>query len=77
VKRIAGNMTVIAAALCWAAALAAAGPLRAGAAKVDITPGRPVAPATGKYDHERLYMRAIVLHNGTTRGRWFRWTRGD
>lgn len=46
---------------------AAEGPLRVGAAKVDITTLPPAAPATGKYDHERLYIRAIVLDNGVTR----------
>ncbi len=46
---------------------AADGPLRVGAARVDITTLPPTAPATGKYDHERLYVRAIVLDNGVTR----------
>lgn len=48
-------------------AFAAEGALRVGAAKVDITTLPPAAPATGKYDHERLYVRAIVLDNGITR----------
>jgi hypothetical protein len=43
--------------------------LKVGAAKIDITPAtEPTAPATGKYDHERAYIRAIVLDNGATRG---------
>ena len=43
-------------------------PLKVGAAKIDITPAdQPVAPATGKYDHERAYIRAIVLDNTDTR----------
>ncbi len=43
-------------------------PLKAGAAKIDITPReQPTTPATGKYDHERAFIRAIVLDNGTTR----------
>lgn len=43
-------------------------PLRVGAAKIDITPkDQPTAPATGKYDHERTFIRAIVLDNNTTR----------
>ncbi len=50
-----------------APALAADGPLRVGAARVDITTSAPAAPATGKYDHERIYVRAIVLDNGVTR----------
>ena len=42
--------------------------LRAGAARVDITPAAdPANPPSGKYLHERLYLRAIVLDNGTTR----------
>lgn len=42
--------------------------LRVGAAKIDITPStEPTAPATGKYDHERAFIRAIVVDNGPTR----------
>lgn len=42
--------------------------LRAGAARVDITPqADPANPPSGKYTHERLYVRAIVLDNGSTR----------
>jgi hypothetical protein len=44
------------------------GALRVGAARVDVTPpANPDFPASGKYDHERLYIRAIVLDNGVTR----------
>jgi neutral ceramidase len=44
------------------------GSLRAGAARVDITPpANPDYPPSGKYAHERLYIRAIVLDNGVTR----------
>jgi neutral/alkaline ceramidase-like enzyme len=44
------------------------GSLRAGAARVDITPaGDPAYPASGRYAHERLYVRAIVLDNGASR----------
>lgn len=47
---------------------ALAGELRVGAARVDITPpSDPAGPPTGKYAHERLYVRAIVLDNGTSR----------
>ena len=43
-------------------------PLTVGAAKIDITPkNQPTAPATGKYDHERAFVRSIVLDNGTAR----------
>jgi len=46
----------------------AQGTLRVGAARVDITPPSDAAnPATGKYAHEKLYARAIVLDTGATR----------
>ena len=62
-------------AVCAGLALAATsaatldrGALRAGAARVDITPPpNPEYPPSGKYAHERLYIRAIVLDNGATR----------
>jgi hypothetical protein len=42
-------------------------PLKVGAAKVDITPrDQPTAPATGKYDHDWTYIRAIVPDNNAT-----------
>jgi neutral ceramidase len=42
--------------------------LRAGAARVDVTDLAPSSQAaSGKYAHERLYVRAIVLDTGTTR----------
>jgi len=42
--------------------------LRAGAARIDITPASdPANPPSGKYTHERLNLRAIVMDNGTTR----------
>jgi len=44
------------------------GHLRAGAARVDITPPvNPAYPPSGKYEHEHLYVRAIVLDNGLNR----------
>lgn len=46
----------------------AQGGLRVGAARVDITPASdPQNPPSGKYEHEKLYVRAIVLDNGLTR----------
>jgi neutral ceramidase len=46
----------------------AQGALRVGAARVDITPPTdPANPRSGKYAHEKLYARAIVLDDGTTR----------
>jgi hypothetical protein len=53
--------------LCCIAA-AGAGNLQVGAARVDITPAAdPANPPSGKYAHERLYVRAIVLDNGSAR----------
>ncbi len=35
---------------------------------MDITPAAdPASPPAGKYAHERLYVRAIVLDNGSVR----------
>jgi neutral ceramidase len=49
-------------------ALTGRGSLRVGAARVDITPPvNPAYPPSGKYDHEKMYVRAIVLDNGKTR----------
>jgi neutral ceramidase len=49
-------------------AVAERGRLQAGAACVDITPPvNPAYPPSGKYEHERLYVRAIVVDNGLTR----------
>jgi Neutral/alkaline non-lysosomal ceramidase, N-terminal len=46
----------------------AEGNLRVGAARVDITPpSDPAYPPSGKYGHEKLYVRAIVLDNGSAR----------
>jgi len=55
-------------AMAPAASAAQHGSLRAGAARVDITPPvNPEYPPSGKYAHEHLYIRAIVLDNGATR----------
>jgi neutral ceramidase len=44
------------------------GTLSVGAARVEITPApKPDWPPAGKYDHEKMYVRAIVLDNGATR----------
>jgi neutral ceramidase len=60
--------TLLALFLCWATSAAAPGNLRVGAARVDITPpADPANPPSGKYAHERLYVRAIVLDNGSAR----------
>ncbi len=48
---------------------AQSGSLRAGAARVEITKFTPppATPPTGKYEHEKLYLRAIVIDDGVTR----------
>jgi hypothetical protein len=46
--------------------LGAQAQLRVGAAKVDVT-GKLGPSQTGKYDHEHVYVRAIVLDNGFAR----------
>lgn len=54
--------------LLTASAPAKAQSLRVGAARIDITPAAdPANPPSGKYAHEKLYLRAIVLDNGATR----------
>ena len=48
--------------------LRAQGTLRVGAARIDITPASdPANPPSGKYAHEKLYLRAIVLDSGAGR----------
>ena len=45
-----------------------AGPLRVGASRVEFTklaPAQDIA-ASGKYEHEKLFLRAIVIDNGAT-----------
>jgi len=50
------------------AAAADSGKLRAGAARVEITSlVKADLPATGKYEQEKIYARAIVFDNGVTR----------
>jgi hypothetical protein len=58
---------LLAMALAPAKAATAGGKLRVGAARVEITSLVTAEfPATGKYDHEKVYVRAIVLDNGST-----------
>lgn len=61
IKRIAALFFVLAATL-----LSARAQLRVGAAKVDVT-GKLGPSQTGKYDHEHVFVRAIVLDNGSAR----------
>jgi len=61
-------LAVLVCSLCLGAAISAQGTLRVGASRVDITPpADPAHPPSGKYAHEKLYVRAIVLDNGSTR----------
>ena len=58
---------IILASLVGNPALAQAS-FRVGAARLEITPSSdPAAPPSGKYAHEQLYVRAIVLDNGSAR----------
>ena len=67
-KGMLGLVTALACSLSWGATARGQATLRAGAARVDITPpADPANPPSGKYAHERLYVRAIVLDNGTAR----------
>lgn len=45
------------------------GPLRVGASRVEVTQLMPpqVTPPSGNFEHEKLYVRAIVVDNGITR----------
>jgi neutral ceramidase len=62
------SLTVLSCLLALPAFAASPGTLRVGAAKVDITPASdPAIPPSGKFEHEHLYVRVIVLDNGTTR----------
>ncbi len=54
--------------LCVAQHAIAQSQLRVGASRVDITPSPDSSnPPSGRYAHEKLYARAIVLDNGATR----------
>jgi len=61
-------LVVLVCSLCLGSAISAQGTLRVGASRVDITPpADPTHPPSGKYAHEKLYVRAIVIDNGTAR----------
>src|SRR5260370_19646900 len=61
-------LAVLVCSLCWGSAISAQGTLRVGAERVDITPPADPAPRpSGKYAHESLYVRAVVLDNGSAR----------
>jgi hypothetical protein len=67
-RRVKGLLVVHVCSSCWGAAISAQGTLRVGATRVDITPpADPAHPPPGKYAHEKLYVRAIVLDNGSAR----------
>ncbi len=63
------RLVALVCSLCLGSAISAQqGALRVGAARVDITPpADPAHPPSGKYAHEKLYVRAIVLDNGSAR----------
>lgn len=52
----------------WAAG-SGAGPLRVGASRIEFThlSPPPATPPSGRFEHEKLFLRAIVLDNGATR----------
>jgi hypothetical protein len=62
---------IFAAALSVSPALAQKGPLRAGAAKVDISPTKDMLPMKAGQNfadvHDPIYARALVLDNGVTK----------
>ncbi len=61
-------LVVLLCSFSWASTIQAQATFRAGAARVDITPAAdPAHPPSGKYAHEKLYVRAIVLDNGSAR----------
>ncbi|HVN20565.1 MAG TPA: neutral/alkaline non-lysosomal ceramidase N-terminal domain-containing protein [Dongiaceae bacterium] len=67
-RRILAVVLFVIISLFIASTAVAQGTLRVGAARIDITPpSDPANPPSGKYAHEKLYVRAIVLDNGTTR----------
>lgn len=67
-KLIDGSFFLLVLAVLLAHPAIAQGTLRVGAARVDITlPPDPANPPSGKYGHEKLYVRAIVLDDGATR----------
>lgn len=67
-SRVFPSVVVVFLSLFAGHAAFAQGTLRVGAARIDITPpSEPANPPSGKYAHEKLYVRAIVLDNGTTR----------
>jgi hypothetical protein len=67
-RRALDLLVVLVCSLCLGSAISAQGTLRVGASRVDITPpADPTHPPSGKYAHEKLYVRAIVIDNGTAR----------
>ena len=60
---------VIAAAVLTAVLGAQSGGLRVGASRVEytkLTPA-PATPPSGRFEHEKLFVRAIVIDNGAAR----------
>lgn len=62
------SRSLLGVALAFSTVASASAGLQVGAARVDITPPpTPANPPSGKYEHEKLYVRAIVLDNGSAR----------
>ncbi|WP_404710016.1 hypothetical protein [Sphingomonas sp. MMS24-J13] len=64
------RLSLLIAGLCLAAVPAHAavdGPIKAGAAKIDVTPGRASLPEGTDGVHDPVFVRAIVVDNGATR----------
>ena len=55
--------------LACAAPVLCAGPLRVGASRIECTKliPPPVTPPSGKFEHKKLFVRAIVIDRGQTR----------
>jgi hypothetical protein len=67
-QRILSSMVLVILTLFEGHEAFAQGNLRAGAARVDVTPASdPANPPSGRYAHEKLYVRAIVVDNGAAR----------
>ena len=63
------GVTFVLFAMAAGALCSEAGPLRVGASRIEYTQliPPPTTPPSGKYEHEKLFIRAIVLDNGATR----------
>jgi hypothetical protein len=61
-------LTIVLTGFSNVSAFSQIGSLKVGAARIDITPkADPSYPPMGKYEHEKLFVRAIVLDNGVSK----------